>query len=72
MGPQHKNLFTLHSASLLKAEDVATILNVSRSYAYLLMENGSLPTVRLGKSCRVRPQDLEDFIERNLHRQDYG
>jgi excisionase family DNA binding protein len=52
---------------LLKAKDISLILNISRSYAYLLMQSGELPTVRLGRSIRVRPQDLEVFIERNIH-----
>jgi excisionase family DNA binding protein len=54
---------------LLKAGEVAACLNVSRSFAYHLIQTGELPTVRLGKACRVRPQDLEAYIEKNLHRQ---
>jgi excisionase family DNA binding protein len=52
---------------LLRAKDISLILNISRSYAYLLMQSGELPTVRLGRSIRVRPQDLEVFIEQNIH-----
>jgi len=51
---------------LLKAEDVAELLNISRSFAYLLMHTGQIPTVRLGRACRVRPQDLADYIEKNI------
>jgi excisionase family DNA binding protein len=54
---------------LLKAGDVAAFLNVSRSFAYHLLQTGELPTVRLGKSVRVRPQDLTEYIENNFHRQ---
>jgi excisionase family DNA binding protein len=50
---------------LLKAEEVPEILNISRSFAYLLMQSGQIPTVRLGKACRVRPEDLVDYIEKN-------
>lgn len=58
---------------LLKAGEVAACLNVSRSFAYHLIQTGELPTVRLGKACRVRPQDLTEYIEKNLHRQaDYS
>jgi excisionase family DNA binding protein len=53
---------------LLKGSDVAILLNVSRSFAYLLMQSGHIPTVRLGRSIRVRPQDLVDYIEENIHR----
>jgi excisionase family DNA binding protein len=54
---------------LMKASDVAACLNVSRSFAYHLIQTGELPAVRLGKACRVRPQDLVEYIEKNLHRQ---
>ena len=54
---------------LLKGNEVARLLNVSRSFAYLLMQTGTIPTVRLGRSIRVRPQDLLEYIEENLHRQ---
>jgi excisionase family DNA binding protein len=54
---------------LLKGNEVARLLNVSRSFAYLLMQTGSIPTVRLGRSIRVRPQDLVEYIEGNIHRQ---
>ncbi len=53
---------------LLKGNDVARLLNISRSFAYLLMQTGHIPTVRLGRSIRVRPQDLVEYIEENLHR----
>jgi excisionase family DNA binding protein len=52
---------------LLSAHDVAKILNVSRSFSYLLLQSGQIPTVRLGRSVRVRPQDLTEYIENNLH-----
>jgi excisionase family DNA binding protein len=54
---------------LLKPEEVADLLTISRSFAYQLMQSGQIPTVRLGKSCRVRPQDLAEYLENNLHRQ---
>jgi excisionase family DNA binding protein len=52
---------------LLKPSDVARLLNISRSFAYHLLQTGAIPTVRLGKACRVRPQDLQVFIEQNIH-----
>jgi hypothetical protein len=38
-------------------------------FAYLLMQTGHIPTVRLGRSIRVRPHDLVEYIEENIHRQ---
>jgi len=48
---------------LLRAVDVANVLNVSRSFAYLLMKRGEIPTVRLGRAVRVRQSDLEQYIK---------
>jgi len=52
---------------LLRGQDVARILNVSRAFAYQLMQRGEIATVRIGNSVRVRQSDLETFIARNLH-----
>jgi putative molybdopterin biosynthesis protein len=49
---------------LLKSEEVAEVLHVSRSFAYLLMKRGDIPTVRIGTAVRVRPQDLEEYISK--------
>jgi len=53
---------------LLTPRDVSAILRTSRSFTYRLLQIGAIPVVRLGKACRVRPQDLVEFIENNLHR----
>ena len=55
---------------LLRAEEVARILGISRSFAFLLMRRGDITTVRIGRSVRVRPQDLEMFISQNLSKND--
>jgi len=51
---------------LLKANEVSERLNISRSQAFALMRDGSLPTIRFGRCVRVRPEDLEQFILRNI------
>ena len=48
--------------TLLKAEDVATHLQVCRSKAYQLLQTGEIKTVRIGRSVRVRPIDLAEFV----------
>jgi excisionase family DNA binding protein len=47
---------------LLKSEEVARILQVSKAYAYVLMNRGEIPAVRIGKIVRVRLEDLERYI----------
>lgn len=51
---------------LLKSEEVAEILHISRSMAYLLMKRGDIPTVRIGTAVRVRPEDLDQYIKNNV------
>ena len=51
---------------LMKATEVATVLNISRAMAYRLMQTGALRTVSIGTAKRVRRQDLLRYIETNL------
>ena len=50
------------SGRLLRIEDVADRLSVSRSMAWKLVDLGDLRSVRIGRAVRVRPQDLEAFL----------
>lgn len=51
--------------TLLKAKDVAQILNVSKPFVYQLMRQGEIRTVKILSARRVREEDLAEFIERN-------
>lgn len=52
---------------LLKAGDVARVLNISKAFAYHLMNSGKLPTVRIEGARRVRLVDLQRYIEENTY-----
>jgi len=54
---------------LLTARDLAEILNISKAFAYKLMQTGEIRTVFIGSSRRVRKADLEDFIQLNIQPQ---
>jgi excisionase family DNA binding protein len=64
MASQRKAVDTVDGApaSLLRIEDIAQRLAVSRSMAWKLIAHGHLRSVRIGRSVRVRPEDLEDFL----------
>jgi excisionase family DNA binding protein len=51
---------------LLKATEVAEILNVSRAMVYQLMQQRKIRTVRIEGARRVRLADLKLYIEQNL------
>ena len=48
--------------SLMKIEDVAQKLQVSKSSVRRLITNGELPAVRIGKSVRIRSDDWDQFM----------
>ena len=50
---------------LLTGDEVSAILNISRAYAYQLMRTGEIPSVKIGRSVRVRREDLDAYIARN-------
>ncbi|MFZ1039821.1 MAG: helix-turn-helix domain-containing protein [Anaerolineales bacterium] len=49
---------------LLKPSDVAMILSVSKALVYQLLRQGSIPVVRINHAVRVKPSDLEAFIQK--------
>jgi len=51
---------------LLKAPEVALILNCSKAYIYQLIKREELPSVQIGYAVRVRSEDLMSFIEENM------
>ena len=51
---------------LLKAPEVAVILNCSKAFVYKLIKQRKLPSVQIGYADRIRLQDLWEFIEPNL------
>jgi len=50
---------------LLTGKDVAHLLKISSSQAYKIMRRGELPTVHIGRSIRVKLDDLNLFIAKN-------
>jgi len=61
-----ENILSIYETErLLRASEVASILNVSRSLAYRLMKQGDIPSIRINRVVRVRPSDLKVFIEEN-------
>ena len=56
--------------NLLTPEQVAGILQVHILTIYGYIREGKLDAIRLGRSYRITPQDLEQFIESNRIRND--
>jgi len=47
---------------LLRVDEIADRLAVSRSMAWKLIAQGELRSLRIGRAVRVRPADLEAYI----------
>jgi excisionase family DNA binding protein len=51
------------AAHLLTAQEVADLLRVSSMTVYRLIRSGELPAVRVGRSYRVRRDDLHQYLD---------
>ena len=49
---------------LVSPEEAASMLSVARSTVYVLIASGELPSVKIGKSRRLRVEDIEAFVDR--------
>ncbi len=47
---------------LLRVDDIADRLAISRSMAWKLVSSGEMRSVRIGRAVRVRPRDFESYI----------
>lgn len=52
----------MNGAPLLRVVEVAKRLSISERSVWSLIAGGKIPVVRIGKSPRVDPADLEAFI----------
>jgi excisionase family DNA binding protein len=54
----------------MSPDEVRERLGISRTLVYRMLAAGTLPSVRVGRLRRVRPADLERYIESRLERGD--
>jgi len=47
---------------LLTAEEVASVLNISRSKAYRMMRQKEIPTITIGKNVRESSKERKNYI----------
>ena len=51
----------------MTVSEVASSLRVSTMTVYRLINGGDLPAARIGRSFRVRPQDLERYLSNQFN-----
>lgn len=49
---------------LLTVEQAAQRIGLGRSFTYMLMKQGRLPSIKIGAARRVLVSDLEEFVQR--------
>ena len=47
---------------LLRLDEVADRLSVSKSMAWKLVAFGQIRSVRIGRAVRIRPADLDEYV----------
>jgi len=59
-----------NTRELLKMDEVQACLGISKAYAYKLIKEKKIPSLRLGErgSIRVRGVDLDAFLEAKVVR----
>jgi excisionase family DNA binding protein len=62
-----QQLDTEHTRFFTVAE-VAAVLRVSNMTVYRLINAGQLPAVRIGRSFRLRQEDLDHYLSEQLTR----
>ena len=53
------------SIQFLTGKEIAKILKISKALAYRLIAENKIPSVRFGRTVRVRQEDLEEFIQKS-------
>lgn len=54
----------LKAHTLLTVQEVASVLHISRSLIYMLVRDGDLVAVRIGRAVRFLPEDVRDYLRR--------
>jgi len=60
----------INTRELLKMDEVQACLGISKAYAYKLIKEKKIPSLRLGErgAIRVRGVDLDAFLEAKVGR----
>ena len=56
----------LNAPDILTVSDLQRLLNIGRSTAYRLIENGEIRCIRVGRTIRIPKKFIADFIENSI------
>ncbi len=53
---------------LLSIAEVCRTLGMGKSWTYRRLKSGEIPSVKLGRTIKVKREDLEEYLESKRHR----
>jgi excisionase family DNA binding protein len=56
----------LPESRLLTIAEVAAMMRVSKMTVYRLVHGGDLPALRVGRSFRVREEDVDEYLRKSF------
>ncbi len=57
----------LSDPKFLTVAEVAAMMRVSKMTVYRLVHGGDLPAVRVGRSFRVKEQDVDEYLRKSFY-----
>jgi excisionase family DNA binding protein len=60
------------SLDLLSIPEVCQELGMGKSWVYRRLRSGEIPSVKLGRSIKVKREDLEEYLEKQRYRSPAG
>jgi excisionase family DNA binding protein len=57
-----------HDVELLSIPQVCQYIGMGKSWVYRRIHDGEIPSVRLGRTIKIRRSDLEQYLERHRNR----
>ncbi len=54
----------MEQEQMMSVKDVAAFLNVVPKTIYRLIEQGELPSYKVGKVIRIKRSDIEEYLEK--------
>jgi excisionase family DNA binding protein len=53
---------------LLSIPEVCDVLGMGKSWTYRRLKSGEIPSIKLGRSIKVKQEDLEEYLESHRYR----
>ena len=55
---------------LISIDEVCKALGMGKSWTYRRIKSGEIPSIKLGRSVKVRQEDLEEYLESHRYQPD--